>query len=92
MLSLFPHIDNLQHTHGNILVKFDVQMYNAQEPMKMGSTAELLFSIFDVIYVCVDQCIYVNKSLNKISSSHKAIITLQRIWIKLFKSYELLLQ
>lgn len=36
---------------------------------RQASTIELPFSIFDQLYVCVHQCLYVNEILNLICSS-----------------------
>jgi len=39
-----------------------------------------------------DECLYVNKSLNSICSSYKAIMSLHTIWTKPHDSYGLGLQ
>ncbi len=48
-----------------------------------------MFSIFDVLCMYIEQCLYVNKSLNDYFH-HIKWLSLKKIWIKPFDSYELL--
>jgi len=53
---------------------------------RQANILELPFTTTDV---CIDDCFYVNKSLNSVCSSYKPIISLQKMWNKPFNSYGL---